>query len=150
VRLLPTNILPQRSWRLFFGVTSKKGLQMFFYKRCAPFFEETNVGRHFCWDFQWFCPNFQEFCLDFQGFSPDFQGFCLNFQRFCTDFWQIKLLGVCLNPLHSHLPHHCLWPRQFTRAWHSFFPDPLLHKQALQFIKGIANLAWVASELSNP
>jgi len=31
-----------------------------------------------------------------------------------------------------------------------FFHTPLLHKQALQFLKGIANLPWVNIVFSNP
>jgi len=39
VQLLPTKFLPQRSLKTFFGVTSKKGLHVFFCKPWAPFFE---------------------------------------------------------------------------------------------------------------
>jgi len=39
VQLLPAIVLPQRSRRPFFGVTSKKGLHVFFCKPWAPFFE---------------------------------------------------------------------------------------------------------------
>jgi len=37
--ILPAIFLPQRSSRPFFGVTSKKGLHVFFCKPRAPFFE---------------------------------------------------------------------------------------------------------------
>jgi len=39
VQLLPAIFPPQRSSRPFFGVTSKKGLHVFFCKPWAPFFE---------------------------------------------------------------------------------------------------------------
>jgi len=46
-------------------VTSKKGLQVFFCKRWAPFFKSNNVERHFYRDFQGFCPDLQRFALIF-------------------------------------------------------------------------------------
>jgi len=71
VRLLPTNFLPQKSWRPFFGVTSKKGLPLFFYKRWALFLKSNNVGRNFFPDFQ----RFPQIVRDLVGFSrilPEF------------------------------------------------------------------------------
>jgi len=53
-RLLPTNFLPQRSWRPFLGVTSKKNVFICF---SANVFKSHNVGHHFF-------PNSQGFCLD--------------------------------------------------------------------------------------
>jgi len=69
---LPTNFLHsnQRSWRPFFGVTSKKVFMCFLDMLGSIFLKSNNVGRHFC---------------------P-------NFQRFCPDFWQIKTFGGALAP----------------------------------------------------
>ena len=82
VWLLPTNFFSQRLWRpvcedhtslvwpankvfiCFFGFGEKK----------------SNIGRHFC--------------QDFQGFFPDLR--------------QIKIFGVRFHPLHPRLLHHCL------------------------------------------
>jgi len=47
--------------KTFFGVTSKKGLHVFFCKGLAPFFDVNNVGRHFCPDFTGFCPDLHGF-----------------------------------------------------------------------------------------
>jgi len=58
VRLLPTNF--QRSWIIFFGVSSKKGLNVFSANVSRHFVRSNNVGRHFCPDFQGFCPDFQQ------------------------------------------------------------------------------------------
>ena len=79
VQLLPTNFLPQRSLRPFFGVTSKTVLHVFLYKTWAPFFEVK----------QFWAP-----------LLPDFQGFC-------PDFQQIKTFGVRLHPLHPQIQHNC-------------------------------------------
>jgi len=43
-----------------------------------------------------------------------------------------------------------LRPHKFTRIWYSLYSDPLIYKQALRFLKGIANFPWVGSKLSNP
>jgi len=67
VQRLPTSFLPQRSWRPFLVWPPKKVFICF----------STNVGRHFC---------------------PDFQGFCSDFQGFCPDFRQIKTFGGALAP----------------------------------------------------
>jgi len=88
VQLLPT----------VFGVTSKNGLNLFFCKRWAPFFEVKQ---------RWapFCPDFQGFCLDIWGFYVDFQGFYPNFPRmlprFSTNqnFWECAWAPCLL--------HHC-------------------------------------------
>jgi len=70
--------------KTFFGVNSKKSLNLFFCKCWAPFFEVKNVGR--------------QFCAEFQGFAQIFRGFARMFDK-------SKLLGVCLNPLHPRLLH---------------------------------------------
>jgi len=46
--------------KTFFGVTSKKGLQVIFCKPWAPFFKSSKVWRHFQADFQECCPGFQQ------------------------------------------------------------------------------------------
>jgi len=51
--------------KTFFGMTSKKGLHVFFCKRWAPCYEIKQ-------DWEPICPDFQRFFLDFQGFCPDF------------------------------------------------------------------------------
>jgi len=56
---LPAIFLPQRS-RLFFGVTSKKGLHVFFCKPWTLFFEVKQRWVPFFPDFQGFCPDFQQ------------------------------------------------------------------------------------------
>jgi len=38
----------------------KNGPYLFFCKRWVPYLKSNNVGRHFCPDFQGFCPNFQQ------------------------------------------------------------------------------------------
>jgi len=52
----------------FFGVTSKKG-HVFFCKRWVPFFEDNNAGRHFCPDFQRFCPHFLGILPEFSTYQ---------------------------------------------------------------------------------
>jgi len=62
LQLLPTNFLPQRSWRPIFGVTSKK---MVFICFCAN-------GRHFCPDFQGILPRFSMISPKYLGITPGF------------------------------------------------------------------------------
>jgi len=63
---LPTNFFPQRSWRSFFGMTSKKVFMCFSANVGRHFMKSNKVGRHFCPDFQRFCPDFHGVCPDFQ------------------------------------------------------------------------------------
>jgi len=60
VQLLPAIVLPQRSWRPFFGVTSKKGLHVVFANLGRHFLKSSNVGCHFHPDFQGFCPDLEQ------------------------------------------------------------------------------------------
>jgi len=63
---LPTNFFPQRSWRSFFGMTSKKVLHVFFCKRWAPFYEIKQGWAPFLPGFSEILPRFLR---TFPGFS---------------------------------------------------------------------------------
>ena len=115
--LLPTDFLPQRSWRPCFGVTSKKGLHVFFCK-CWPPFLYFEVKQRWA-------PFLSGFPRIFPRFSGIFPGISTN-----QNFWEYpvrsRLLRHCprgnavvktfefhqitfvVNPLHRYLPKACL------------------------------------------
>jgi len=69
----------------YFGVTSKNEFMCFSANVGHHFLKSNNVVRHFC---------------------PDFQGFC-------PDFNKSKLFGVSFHPLHPRLLHNCPWKIHF-------------------------------------
>ena len=88
---LPTNFLPQRSWRPFFDETSKKKSSCVF-RLCAIF-----------WIQSW-APFFPDFAKIFRDFSQIFRDFVQTFR----DFQQIKTFGGAFAPCTS---------ASYTTAW---------------------------------
>jgi len=70
-------LFPSKMIKIFFGMTSKKGVDVFFCKHWAPFYEVKQ---------------------DWAPFFPDFQSFFPDFQGFCPDFHKIKTFRVRLHP----------------------------------------------------
>ena len=90
VWLWPTNFLPQRSWRRFLGMTSKKRPSCVFLQTLGAIFSTANVGRH----------NQTALGAVFAWIVRDFAQIFRDFARI---FDKSKLLGVCLHP---RLLHH--------------------------------------------
>jgi len=76
---------PHKDRENIFGVTSKKGLLVFFCKRWAPFFEVKQRWAPFFEVKQRWAP-FLEVKQRWAPFCPDFQGFCSDFQDFYRIF----------------------------------------------------------------
>ena len=83
-RLLPTNILPQKSWRPFLVRRPKKGFHLFFLKFGHQFWSQTKLGAIFA--------------RIFRDFAQIFRDFFQSFRDFFLDFQQINTFGDALPP----------------------------------------------------
>jgi len=136
VRLLPTNFLPQKLWRPFFGLTSKKELHVLLWKRWAPFFQVKQRWAPFSPVFLEIMPRFSRvlpriigILHRFSGILPrfltnqDFRGCACNLSTppatplqvgfgTKTDFMNLQLCGVWKRPVCEHgaikLTHNCV------------------------------------------
>jgi len=79
---------------LFSGVTSKKGLKMFFCNRWAPRFEVKQRWAPFLPGFSGILPKFSVMLPR----CPDFQRICPIYEVFCPYFWKIRILGYACTP----------------------------------------------------
>jgi len=116
VLLLPTNFLPQRSWRAFLVWPPQRGLHVFFCKRWVPFFKDK---KHWAPFVPGFLRTLTRFSGIFPGFSwilPNFSGILSKFSGILPEFLtNKKFWGALAPPAPCTTAHACFGIKAFWR-----------------------------------
>ena len=93
---------PTKIMKTFFGVTSKNRFSCVFLQTLgAIFWSATQLGAIFA-------RIFRDFAQTFRDFVRIFKDVAKIFRYFAQIFNESKLLGLCLQPPHPCLLHHCI------------------------------------------